>query len=88
MYRKSREQPEERKKCQQLGYYTLWMREPANAIETCILEDRHLKCALNVDFQRLPHSMCACVHCFFSVCNAWMCVSMAFWVKDGRAKAQ
>lgn len=53
------------------------MREPANAIETCILEDRHLKCALNVDFERLLHSMCACVH-FFSVCNAWMCVSMAF----------
>lgn len=53
------------KKCQQLGYYTLWMREPANAIETCILEDRHLKCALNVDFERLLHSMCACVHFFF-----------------------
>lgn len=63
------------------------MREPANAIETCILEDRHLKCALNVDFERLLHSMCACVH-FFSVCNAWMCVSMAFLVKEVRAKAQ
>lgn len=53
------------KNCQQLGYYTLWMREPANAIGTCILEDRHLKCALNVDFERLLHSMCACVHFFF-----------------------